>query len=463
MSTYWNFTLTFAPGTTAKAEDVNTNLSGIDAGLDLIETEIGKTVQITNGAGVTDIVLNAAGRANKLLEFDANGDIAATTIMGDWNGDHANAAGTDYQIRDVVSDAAGSIKLGSLYICNETHTSTGSLATDTAKWDLLIDATNLTTLGGLLPSQYLRSDTDDTFTGTLTVTGALDVDATQIDSGTIGTSSGALTLSAASGVVTVGTINFVGGNTIQPSSGSMTLQSTSGNVTVESVTFNGGVVTGVTDLTATGDVTLAATKRLYLDGGTDTYIAENSADEMVFRTNGSSRLILTNTGVQAVPLLTASAGIDLGADGRIKFPATANPSGDANTLDDYQEGEWTATLVPSSSGTITLSSVQETLAYTKIGRVVYIQGRIGLTGVSSPVGATQLKGLPFTNASLTDQAEELQSPVFATNMATDPNGFVVGKWNGADIDILKLDTTNITAELQNLTTFTFNFFYFTDQ
>jgi hypothetical protein len=140
MSAFWNFVTRFVPGNLAKAEEVNTNLDGVNTGFNLVEAEINKAIQITDNPGVTDIGLNAAARANKLLSFDVNGDIAATTIIGDWKGDHADAAGTDYEIRDVVKDAAGSIGQDNIYICNTTHTSTGSLLIDTANWDLLVDA-----------------------------------------------------------------------------------------------------------------------------------------------------------------------------------------------------------------------------------------------------------------------------------------------------------------------------------
>ena len=139
MSAYWNFVNVLVPGTLAKAEDINTNLDGLNTGLNLIETEINKTIQITNGAGVTDIGLNAAARANKILSFDVNGDIAASQILGDWKGDHANASGTDYAIRDFVKDAAGALGQDNLYICNTAHTSTGTLADDSANWDLLVE------------------------------------------------------------------------------------------------------------------------------------------------------------------------------------------------------------------------------------------------------------------------------------------------------------------------------------
>jgi len=139
MSIFWNFTNVLVGGTLARADDVNVSLSGIDTGFDLVEADINKAIMITTSPGVTDIVLNAAARANKLVAFDVNGDIAASQILGDWKGDHANAAGTDYQIRDVVSDAAGSVAVGNLYICTVTHTSTGGLSADIANWDLLLD------------------------------------------------------------------------------------------------------------------------------------------------------------------------------------------------------------------------------------------------------------------------------------------------------------------------------------
>lgn len=140
MSAYWNFVTQMVPATLAKAEDVNTNLSGIDNGFALVEVEINKCLQITNSPGVVDVSLNAAARANKLISFDVNGDITATTIMGDWKGDHAAAAGTDYTIRDIVKDATAALGQDNLYICITTHTSTGDLATDTANWELLVDA-----------------------------------------------------------------------------------------------------------------------------------------------------------------------------------------------------------------------------------------------------------------------------------------------------------------------------------
>lgn len=54
--------------------------------------------------------------------------------------------------------------------------------------------------------------------------------------------------------------------------------------------------------------------------------------------------------------------------GQLKFPATQNPSADANTLDDYEEGTWTPTI-SSTVGTITSYTINSA-NYVKIGQLV---------------------------------------------------------------------------------------------
>jgi hypothetical protein len=96
-----------------------------------------------------------------------------------------------------------------------------------------------------------------------------------------------------------------------------------------------------------------------------------------------------------VIIATSGKGID--------FSATAG-TGTSELLDDYEEGLYTATLTPSTSGTITVNSSNDQLAYTKIGRVVYVQGFISSSGVSSPVGGVVYLNLPFAPATLSEGA-----------------------------------------------------------
>jgi len=80
---------------------------------------------------------------------------------------------------------------------------------------------------------------------------------------------------------------------------------------------------------------------------------------------------------------TAGKGICLGV--------TSNT--DSNTLDDYEEGTWTATMA-SNGGSITVSAP---MTYTKIGRLVHVHGLFVVSGVSSPTGDASILGLPFTS------------------------------------------------------------------
>ena len=98
--------------------------------------------------------------------------------------------------------------------------------------------------------------------------------------------------------------------------------------------------------------------------------------------NATASGTLTSTG-----LITASAGVAIGG------------TGSANTLDDYEEGEFVATL----DNSVTLHSAQDSLSYTKIGRQVMICGQIRIS--SSNTNPVVINNLPFTSISATDNAE----------------------------------------------------------
>ena len=102
--------------------------------------------------------------------------------------------------------------------------------------------------------------------------------------------------------------------------------------------------------------------------------------------------------------------------GQIVFPATQNPSSNVNTLDDYEEGEFQASLV-SQTGSVTLAT-NDTMAYTKIGRVVHIQGSLQVASVSAPTGTLYMTGLPFASANLTELAEGAHSLVAMTGASS---------------------------------------------
>lgn len=99
---------------------------------------------------------------------------------------------------------------------------------------------------------------------------------------------------------------------------------------------------------------------------------------------------MSGVGTLGVGAITTTGLLTV--DGQIKFPATQNASSDANTLDDYEEGTWT----PSVGGDATYTTQSGT--YTKIGRMVFIQGELAIN-VKGTGSASSISGLPVAAAS----------------------------------------------------------------
>jgi hypothetical protein len=80
--------------------------------------------------------------------------------------------------------------------------------------------------------------------------------------------------------------------------------------------------------------------------------------------------------------------------GQVKFPAVQNPSANANTLDDYEEGVWTP-VVQFGGAAVGITYSTQTGAYIKIGKLVTVFFSIALTSKGSSVGTATFTGLPF--------------------------------------------------------------------
>lgn len=141
----------------------------------------------------------------------------------------------------------------------------------------------------------------------------------------------------------------------------------------------------------------------------------------------------------AVDGLTIKDGNIVLSGGQIAFPATADPSTGANTLDDYEEGTWTPAL--SSTGA-TFSYSFRAGSYTKIGRQVFLYFLIALTG--APTGTLTnvvlITGLPFTIATgslhgfTTFSLEMSKSPTLMDN-------------SSSTVHLRDIDGTQLTAAI----------------
>jgi hypothetical protein len=105
-------------------------------------------------------------------------------------------------------------------------------------------------------------------------------------------------------------------------------------------------------------------------------------------TNSGTVISASTIGVGGTTPSTSGAGIT--------FPATQSASTDANTLDDYEEGSWTPTVLGSSvAGTGTYT--HQIGNYVKVGQMVCASALITLTSHTG-TGNLLLGGLPFNTS-----------------------------------------------------------------
>lgn len=139
------------------------------------------------------------------------------------------------------------------------------------------------------------------------------------------------------------------------------------------------------------DTTDDVAVQVYSDAATDLVIdafqASNSANKRKLYLNKYGG----NVGV--------GSGIVVLDGGQIEFPATDNPSANANTLDDYQEVDFTPALAGSTTAGTQTYSTQAGKA-TKIGRQVQAVFKLVLTAKDgASAGDLRITGFPFTAGS----------------------------------------------------------------
>jgi len=135
-------------------------------------------------------------------------------------------------------------------------------------------------------------------------------------------------------------------------------------------------------------------------------VSSPSGGDCAFRVGYNAIKPATVTGANAdgVHNLGETSGRwrDLYLSGGVYLGGTAA----ANKLDDYEEGTWTPTFTANGGTQPTIVYGTRSGLYTKIGKLVTIQGFLALSSVSGVVsGIAQIGGLPFTMTSnLSDHA-----------------------------------------------------------
>ena len=121
----------------------------------------------------------------------------------------------------------------------------------------------------------------------------------------------------------------------------------------------------------------------------------------------------------------------------------------ANTLDDYEEGTYTPTLSCTTSGSITLNTSYNKMAYEKIGNWINVHGRVRVSSTSSPSGGQLRFSLPYQSKTFTGEGDAGRLFGVATiqNADENENHYGIGPTiNGETyVQIHNINTDNTSA------------------
>lgn len=210
-----------------------------------------------------------------------------------------------------------------------------------------------------------------------------------------------------------------------------------------------GSGSGVLTLTLNGGDGAAEGAYLVLqqNSSTQSLIGNHSA---IFGSGSLNDLVLY-TNIAGLPLRLFSGGVE-GINitdglvtlptGQLKFPATANPSTNANTFDDYEEGDFTPGL-QFGGGSTGMTFSAQLGSYVKLGRLVIISGLITLTAKGSSTGNALITGLPFNIGNANK---------FFGSLKFNYNGFTAGVLSPGYQSIVNSATLNTTKDATGVNT-----------
>ena len=127
------------------AESHEEGLDRATMAIQQIQEEVTRSLKLskTNTMTSTEFTVGAADRANKILAFDASGELSVTQELGTYKGTDATITTAAYVQRDIVKSTSAT-ELNNVYICVGDSV-VGDLLTDTDHFDLLVDAVSAAT------------------------------------------------------------------------------------------------------------------------------------------------------------------------------------------------------------------------------------------------------------------------------------------------------------------------------
>jgi hypothetical protein len=194
--------------------------------------------------------------------------------------------------------------------------------------------------------------------------------------------------------------------------------------------------------------------------GDNLYIASDDTTDVGLKFDGDANAIYACTATGAIrdnAVILGDPAVrfkDLYLSGSVYLGGTTS----ANALDDYEEGVWTPVLNRTTLGTVTYTL--QTGYYVKIGRVVYVWGKVTWSNISSVgSGNNYISGLPFSAG--TGQANGWANFGGSSGVATNP--VLAGLFYNQTVYLRKsaniLADGNIGEDYNNSGTFGFNGMY----
>ena len=244
------------------------------------------------------------------------------------------------------------------------------------------------------------------------------------------------------------------------SSGRLLINKTSAGLSTPGIEFDGS--NNRTQLTRSG--TPININRLSSDGSLINFYKDSTFFGIIGAISGDLSIGTGDTGIRfndggdnifAFNTSTASTrdnAVDLGASGGrwkdlyLGGGLYVGGTGSSNKLDDYETGLHTVTMTDTGGGaTITMNTSFDQLSYTKIGRMVHIQGVLLPSSVTGTFSGTTQITLPFTASNETDQAGKsiLNLGTYSVDFTSGTSPyFIIGEGNATATIQVSADNTS---------------------
>jgi len=138
---------------------------------------------------------------------------------------------------------------------------------------------------------------------------------------------------------------------------------------------------------------------------------------------GSGNVTITDGNL----IVASGHGIDFSATGDT---GASGASMDTELLDDYEEGEWTATVVV-DGGATAFDAASNTGTYVKIGSLVTLMGFFTVNTDNSSAGFFAIGGIPFASTAYTEGGDYSSGTCFIRNASSAVAGGVVAWVEGS--------------------------------